>query len=249
MGLFSRNDQRAIIAEFLATMFFVFLGTAAVVAAVDTVGGLDGAALVCIAIAHGLAILIAVAWTANISGGHINPAVTLSMIVAQRIRPVLGVAYIVAQFAGAVVGSLLLKWAIPSQFAVGLGRHSLNGSITRNEAFLLEVVATTFLLVVVYNTAISKKGWGINAPIAIGLSIMLIHFALVPWDGASVNPARSFGPAIVTNDWSAGYAKDFIQVYVLGPAVGGIIAALGWMAWKNFGDDSLEPDLVESEEA
>lgn len=246
MGIFSRNDQRAIVAEFLATMFFVFLGTAAVVAAVDTAGGLDGAALVCIAIAHGLGILIAVAWTANISGGHINPAVTLSMIVAQRIRPVLGVAYIVAQLAGAVVGSLLLKWAIPDQFENGLGRHSLN-IITRNEAFLLEVVATTFLLVVIYNTAISKKGWGINAPIAIGLSIMLIHFALVPWDGASVNPARSFGPAIVTNDWSSAYAKDFLQVYVLGPAVGGIIAALGWMAFKNLGDDSLELELAEPE--
>jgi MIP family channel proteins len=245
MGLFSRNDQRAIVAEFLATLFFVFLGTGAVVAALAV--GSDGAAtLVCIAIAHGLGILIAVAWTANISGGHINPAVTLSMIVSQRIRPVLGVAYIIAQLAGAVVGSLLLKWAIPAQFANGLGRHSLVG-VTRNEAFLLEVVATTFLLVVVYNTAISKKGWGINAPIAIGLSIMLIHFALVPWDGASVNPARSFGPAIVTNDWSSTYAKDFLQVYVLGPAVGGIIAALGWMAFKNLGDDSLEPELAEPE--
>src|SRR5437762_9283148 len=111
MDAFTKNDRRAIVAEFLATMYFVFLGTGAVVAAS---GGLEGnEALVAIAIAHGLGIMTAVAWTANISGGHINPAVTLAMIVTKNIKVALGIAYIVAQFAGAALGSLLLKLVVP----------------------------------------------------------------------------------------------------------------------------------------
>ena len=83
---FSRNDQRAIAAEFLATLFFVFVGTGAVVASAEMIGeGLSAASLVAIALAHGIGILTAVAWTANISGGHINPAVTLGVMVAKKI--------------------------------------------------------------------------------------------------------------------------------------------------------------------
>ncbi len=235
MGGFTRNDQRAIAAEFLGTMFFVFLGTGAVVAALNVAGkGLDGPALVAIAIAHGLGILTAVAWTANLSGGHINPAVSLAMIVSRNIKPALGVAYILAQLAGAAIGSLLLKAVIPTDLQLGLGRHALSPDMSAGRGVLLEIVMTAFLVVVVFNVAVSKKGWGINAPLAIGLAIMLIHFVGVPWTGASVNPARSFGPALVTNEW-----KDF-WIYIVGPSVGGVAAALVWMFWKGFGEDKLE---------
>jgi len=240
--MFTKNDQRAIAAEFLGTMFFVFMGTAAVVSAFAVSGGLDTSALVAIAIAHGLGILTAVAWTANLSGGHINPAVTLAMIVANRIKPALGLVYMIAQLAGAAVASLLLKLAIPKMYEGSLGAHSLGGGIDRYEALLLEIIGTAFLVTVVFHTAVSKKGWGNNAPLAIGLAIMLIHFALVPWTGASVNPARSFGPALVGNLWDMDYTKDFIFAYVLGPAAGAVIAAGAWMFWRNMGDDSLEPD-------
>lgn len=236
MGGFTRNDQRAVVAEFLGTMFFVFLGTGAVVAALNVSGGLDSAALVAIAIAHGLGILTAVAWTANLSGGHINPAVTLAMMVTKNIKITLGVAYVVAQLAGAAAGSLLLKWATGDDFEGALGRHALDPRIDSLEGLLLEGIMTAFLLVVIFNVAVSKKGWGINAPIAIGLAILLIHLVGVPWTGASVNPARSFGPALVTNEW-----KDF-WLYIVGPAAGALVAAAGWLAWKNLGDDSLQPE-------
>jgi aquaporin TIP len=236
MGSFSKNDQRAIIAEFLGTMFFVFLGTGAVAAAV---GSGSSAALVAIAIAHGLGILTAVAWTANISGGHINPAVTVAMLVARKIKAQLGVAYIVAQLAGAALGSLLLKLCLPKVLegdaGGNLGRHGIAEGMATGEGLLLEIIMTAFLVLVVFNVAVSKKGWGINAPIAIGLSIMLIHFVGIPFTGASVNPARSFGPALVTNEW-----KDF-WVYIAGPVIGAVVVALGWMVWKDLGDDSLDP--------
>lgn len=244
MDGFSRNDQRAVLAEFLGTMFFVFLGTGAVVAALGGAGG--DAALVAIAIAHGLGILTAVAWTANVSGGHINPAVTLAMIVTKNIKAALGVAYIVAQFAGAAVASLLLMLVTGDEFEGEgpgtLGGHFLNDAIKPVEGLGLEIICTAFLVVVVYNTAVSKKGWGINAPIAIGLAVMLIHFVAVPFTGASVNPARSFGPALVGNEWG-----DF-WIYLVGPAVGALIVAFFWeYFWKSMGDDSLADETPAAE--
>lgn len=235
MDSFTRNDQRAVVAEFLGTMFFVMLGTGAVVAAA-TMASEGAAFLTAVAIAHGIGILVAVAWTASLSGGHINPAVTLAFILTRNIKPVLGGAYIVAQLAGAAVGSLLLKLAMPDAIEdqTNLGLHALGEAIAKPEALLLEAMLTAFLVVVVFNTAVSKKGWGMNAPIAIGLAIMLIHFVGVPFTGASVNPARSFGPALVANEW-----KDF-WIYIAGPAIGAVVVSGFWMFWKGMGDDALE---------
>src|SRR5688572_12982806 len=152
---FTRNDQRAIAAEFLATLFFVFIGTGAVVGAAEVLGtGLDGGALVAIALAHGLGILIAVAWTANISGGHINPAVTLAMMIAKKITIPLGVAYMVAQFAGAAVGSFLLLLCMPDVVDDNLGRHAITEGMATGEGLLLEIIMTAFLVLVIFNVAV-----------------------------------------------------------------------------------------------
>lgn len=238
MNIFTPNEQRAVVAEFLATMFFVFIGTAAVVAAVGYFQDGSASALIAIALAHGLGILIAVAWTANISGGHINPAVTLGMMITKNIRISLGIVYMVAQFAGAIVGSLLLKLVTPKilegDAGGNLGLHSINPGITTGEGLLMEIICTAFLMWVIFNVAVSTKGWANNAPIAIGFAILAIHLAAVPVTGASVNPARSLGPALITNDW-----HNF-WVYLLGPYAGAAIAALGWLAFKVLGDD-LEP--------
>ena len=235
MNDLTRNDQRAILAEFLGTMFFVMLGTGAVVSAAAVAN--EGAAFItAVAIAHGIGILTAVAWTASISGGHINPAVTLAMIVTKNIRPVLGGAYIVAQLAGAALGSLLLKLAIPNDLEgqTNLGLHKVMDGMATGEALFLEILLTAFLVLVVFNVAVSKKGWGANAPIAIGLAVMLIHFVGIPFTGASVNPARSFGPALVTGEW------DDFWIYVAGPAIGALAVGGFWMFWQNFGEEALE---------
>lgn len=232
MENFTKNDQRAIVAEFLGTLLFVFTGTGAVIAAIAGFGG--DAALLTIATAHGLGILIAAAWTGNLSGGHINPAVTIAMLITKKIEPVLGGAYIVAQLLGAVAGSLLLKLAIPGEIEGALGAHGLAEGFSAGEGLLIEALLTFFLVLVIFNTAVSTKGWGVNAPIAIGFTVFLIHLVAVPWTGASVNPARSFGPALVANEW-----EDF-WLYIVGPAVGAVVAAGFWMWWRDFGEDALD---------
>ena len=180
--------------------------------------------------------LIAVAWTANISGGHINPAVTLALIFTKNISVTLGVAYVVAQFAGAAVGSLLLKLTTNNDLEslTNLGANGVSPDLVSGEALLLEVILTAFLVLVVYSVAVRNKGWGNNAPIAIGLSVMLIYFVAVPFTGASVNPARSFGPALVANEWADCW------IYIVGPGIGAIVVAIGWMFWKDLGEESLE---------
>lgn len=241
---FTRNDQRAIAAEFLATLFFVFVGTGSVVGALEFAGtGLDGGALVAIALAHGLGILIAVAWTANISGGHINPAVTLSMIIAKKISVTLGVAYMIAQFAGSAVASFLLLLCMPDAVDDNLGRHFLADGMANGEGLLLEILMTGFLVLVIFNVAVSNKGWGLNAPLAIGLAIVVIHLIAVPFTGASVNPARSFGPDLVTGEW------DDFWLYLVGPFAGAALFGLGWLWFKDFGEDSLDPDATPAKPA
>jgi MIP family channel proteins len=235
---FTRNDQRAIAAEFLGTLFFVFVGTGAAVGATELLGGADSAALLVIALAFGLGIVIAVAWTANISGGHINPAVTLAMIIAKKITVPLGIAYMVAQFVGAAIASLLLLLCMPDAVDDNLGRQTLGAGMANGEGLLMEILLTAFFLIVIFNVAVSNKGWGLNAPIAIGLAIAVIHLIGVPFSGASVNPARSFGPDLVTGEW-----EDF-WVYLVGPFVGAAAAAFGWLWWKNFGEDALDPDMA-----
>lgn len=232
MGTLTAGDRQAIVAEFLGTLFFVFLGTGSVVAALNF-GGDDTGILVAIAIAIAICILTAVAWTANISGGHINPAVTVAMAHHRNIAMVKGVAYVVAQFAGAAVGSLLLWLCIPDELEGALGAHSLNPAMSSGEGLLLEILMTAFLVLVVFNVAVSKKGWGTNAPIAVGFAVMLIHFVGVTWTGASVNPARSFGPALVANEWA-----DF-WIYIVGPIAGAVAVAGIWQFWKNMGDEPL----------
>lgn len=217
MASFTKNDRRVTVAA---------------------TGGFEGnEVLVAIAIAHGLGIMTAVACTANISGGHTNPAVALALIVTKNIRVALGIAYIVAQFAGAALGSLPLKLLVPTLLegeAGGyLGRQSVTFGMAKGEALLFEIILTSFLLWVIFNTAVSRKGWGMNAPIAIGFAIMLIHLVDVPFTGPSVNPARSFGPALVTNDWTN------FWIYIVGPCVGALIATAGWMVFRSMGDDLL----------
>jgi MIP family channel proteins len=246
--MFSRNDMRAIAAELLGTMFFVFLGCGSVVATVyfgsGSQGVLTSGGLVAIALGHGIGILTAVAWTANISGGHINPVVTLAMLVTKHIGVAKGIAYIVAQFAGAAAGAVLLKLCVPDALEGAntpmLGSHHLAEGVAKGEGFLYEVILTAFLVWIIYNVAVSNKGWATNAPIAIGLAVALIHFVAVPFTGASVNPARSFGPFLVANSWNEGAVDNDWWIYFLGPAVGALIVAAAWLVWREWGEDPLE---------
>jgi aquaporin TIP len=233
-GDFTLKTWRAVAAEFIATGLFVFIGTGAVVVAINSgAAAVNGgnaptpAFVTAIAIAHGLGILLAVATTANISGGHINPAVSFAAALTGKIKVSTGLLYVAAQLLGAVCASLLLKGIIAGPYEAGLGAHSINQTLLYHRvasgagAALLVEIALTFALVwVVFATAIDPKGPRHLAPAAIGLVIMADHFIGVPLTGASMNPARSFGPALVANQWADHW------VYWLGPLIGAAIAAL-----------------------
>ena len=230
----TRNDIRAVLAELLGTLVFVLLGTSAVVSVSNAD---DAGKFMVIAVAHGLAILVVVGLTAKLSGGHVNPAVTLAMMFSRHIGVFRGVLYVVAQAVGAVVGSLLVKWVVPNSLEGNLGAHGLADGVAVGEGLLLEILLTFILLLVIYNVAVGKRA-AVSAPVAIGLTVLILHFSGLFLTGGSFNPARSFGPAVVANVWG-----DF-WIYILGPAIGAIAMSIVWQIWKTIGDDNLEEDAA-----
>ena len=233
---FGPRTWRAVLAELIATLLFVFVGAGSVVVVTGVIGVSprdDAAALTAIALAHGLAIALLVAGTAKISGGHINPAVTFGAVITGRMKLTTGVLYVGAQLAGAVIGALLLEAAVVGEVEGSLGAHSLNLGALDGEGggVLVEAVLTFVLVFTVFATAIDRRGMGNLAPIAIGLAVLVDHLVGVPLTGASMNPARSFGPALVADVW------DNHWVYWVGPLAGGGIAALAYYLTFMWGRD------------
>ncbi len=238
----TRANVVAYLAEMLGTMLFVLIGTGAVI----TVTGAGTAdALIVIALAHGLGFGLMVYATANISGGHLNPAVTLGMIVTKRIKIVPGLLYMGAQFLGAIAATALLYVIMinPAGELSNFGAPGINNlAVTDLGAFVLEAVLTAALLIVIFATAVSKRGAGHVAPLMIGLTVAAIHLVAVPLTGASVNPARTLGPALVSN------AFDSVWVYMLAPAVGGVGGAvLYWLVLRETEEDDAEAEAAEDD--
>jgi MIP family channel proteins len=212
---------RATFAEFVATLLFVFLGAGSVVASSTLSNGeLTATRLVAIALAHGLAIVLLVFATANISGGHINPAVTFAALLTKKISAARGLMFMGAQLVGAVAGALLLLVTIPDAAATGLGAHALGSGVSVGMGLLMEMVVTFALVFVIFATAVDPGGMSNLAPLAIGLTVLVDHLVAVPVTGASMNPARSFGPALVAGEWADHW------IYWVGPLLGGAIAGL-----------------------
>ena len=212
----SRDNIRAYVAELIGTMLFVLIGTGAVIAT----GGGD---LVAIALAHGIGIAVMVYATANYSGGHLNPAVTLAMIVTKNIKLGPGCVYMLMQFLGAALATSALYLILFNEVGnvTNFGAHGIDQSaLGDGGALLLELLLTAALVSVIFAAAVSKRGFGAAAPLAIGLTVVIIHLIAVPLTGASVNPARTFGPALISN------AFDSFWVYVIGPSVGAIAAGI-----------------------
>ena len=179
-----------------------------------------------VALAHGLGIAIMVYMTAKISGGHINPAVTFAMIVTQRMKPAKGFIYIVAQVVGGIAATGLLYLALENDFGnlTNFGAHSISEGVAgEGGALLVELVITAVLVMVILAVAVARDNYGIMAPLVIGLTVMAIHLAAIPLTGASANPARTFGPALISN------AFDSFWIYIIGPAIG---AALGGLLYQ-----------------
>jgi MIP family channel proteins len=212
-----RDSLRHFLAEFVGTFALVFVGGAAIMSAQGTN---SAAPLLTVALAHGLILSIMVSALMRVSG-HFNPAVTVGILVARRIEPMMAALYIVAQLIGAMAAAYALKLLFPAALfaATQGGGQSISLDVTGTQAFFLEMIATFFLVFVVFGTAVDPKSPNVGG-FAIGLTVAADIMAIGPLTGASMNPARSFGPAVA----SGVYAGQ--GIYWTAPMLGGILAAV-----------------------
>lgn len=228
--------SRKLIAEFVGTFLLVFLAVGAAVFGIAGGVGKDAAGpasgVVGVALAFGL-VLLALAYAFGpVSGTHVNPAVTLAMVLSKRQAPAEGAGYIVAQFAGAIAGGAVLKLFV-SSFGVtdktgALGTNAYdNGAVSMAGAFVLEALLTAaFVLVILLVTErVAAPGF---AGLAIGLALTAVHLVGIPLTGTSVNPARSFGPAL----FEGGTALSQVWLFIAAPLVGSVIAVIVWHLTK-----------------
>lgn len=198
------------LAELVGTMILVGLGSMGILA----VGGANGAAeIIAISFAFGLALLAGIWALGHVSGAHYNPAVTLAMLVDKRIGLGDAVGYWVAQFAGGCVGSLIILGVSGSQEVVA---STATTYTDYTAALVTEIVLTTVFVLVIM--AVVKRGAN-HAPAAIALTLVGAHLAGIPFSGASLNPARSFGPAVVGDAIGSG-----LWLYIYAPLIGAIVA-------------------------
>ncbi|KAK7324988.1 hypothetical protein VNO77_28989 [Canavalia gladiata] len=212
---------KAALAEFISMLIFVFAGEGSGMAynKLTNNGSATPAGLVAASLSHAFALFVAVSVGANISGGHVNPAVTFGAFIGGHITLFRTILYWIAQLLGSIVACLLLKVATGG---LETSAFALSSGVGAGNAFVFEIVMTFGLVYTVYATAVDpKKGdLGIIAPIAIGFIVGANILAGGAFDGASMNPAVSFGPAVVSWTW------DNHWVYWAGPFIGSAIAAL-----------------------
>jgi MIP family channel proteins len=205
------------VAEFIGTFALIFIG----VGAINNNSIAAGVGLLGIALAHGLAIGVMVSATGGISGGHLNPAVTFGLLVGGKISLMDAIAYWVAQLAGgAAAGFLLVSiFGANGVAIVAAGTPDLGKDVAQGTGIIVEAVLTFFLVFVVYGSAVDVRAPKIGG-LAIGATIALDILFGGPLTGGSMNPARTFGPALASGHWN-----NHI-VYWAGPMLGGALAGL-----------------------
>jgi aquaporin Z len=200
------------LAEFLGTFSLLFAGAGAA-----AVSGLTGEPQhIGVALVFGLVVMVVVFALGDVSGAHINPAVTIAFCVAKRFPTSDVIPYILAQCLGATAASGVLLYLFPDDAAKGVTH--VHQEITISQGFILEILLTWFLMFVVLNVSTGAKEKGITAAIAIGGVIAIEALFAGPVTGASMNPARSLGPALVNRDF------EELWIYIAGPIIGAIIA-------------------------
>jgi len=223
--LTSLVNPRNWFAEAIATYALVFFGPLAIILSVVAFGdGLSIESIIMIALAHGAAIGLMVYAFGHISGAHINPAVTIPMMITKKISIADGIGYIIFQLIGAVVAAFSLKAILPEIGAkVHFGTQTGPSELLNNSVMAgitVEIILTFFLVTVIFLTAVHKKAPAGIHGISIGGMVFLLHIVGVPLTGASMNPARTFGPAVVSGFW------ELHWLYWLAPIIGGIIAGV-----------------------
>jgi aquaporin Z len=237
---------RKFLAELLGTALLVFfaVGVATLMFGFRFDHGNVAVGVLATAFAFGL-VLLALAYALEpISGAHVNPAVTFGALLARRIAPLEALGYVIAQFAGGILGALLL-WGVLNQSPFyhrsvqglgtdGYGRQSLIG-VGGGGAFLAEVVLTALFVFVILGVT-SKIGNQATAGMAIGLTLTAVHLIGIPITGTSVNPARSLGPALVIG----GTSLRQVWLFVAAPLVGAVVAAA--LFWAIYPSKATQPE-------
>ncbi|XVF62224.1 hypothetical protein PTKIN_Ptkin08bG0200200 [Pterospermum kingtungense] len=225
----SWSFYRAILAEFVATLLFLYILVSTVIGHKSQISPSDGVGPVGIAWAIGGMIFVLVYCTAGISGGHINPAVTLGLFVARRVSLVRAVTYVVAQCLGAICGVGLAK-AITRQYynTQGGGANTVAPGHSKASGLGAEIIGTFILVYTVLSATDPKRKARdshvpVLAPLPIGFAVFVVHLATIPITGTGINPARSLGPAVIYNN---GKVWDEQWIFWVGPIIGAIAAAV-----------------------
>jgi aquaporin Z len=207
-------DARKLLAEAIGTFILVLLGSMSIIGTLAT----QGPILVIVPLGFGIGLLAAIAVTGHVSGGHYNPAVTLGAVLDGRIDPISAVGYVIAQVVGAVIASGTLLLVTGAKSAVAGTRNT--PGLNEWGAFAVEVILTAIFLAVILT--ITKKAAS-HAVFVIPLTLLVIHVVGIPFSGASVNPARSLGPALVSAN------LESLWIYLTAPFVGSVI---GWAVYR-----------------
>jgi MIP family channel proteins len=212
---------RSALAELIGTFIFLLTGFLGVTAMFAFTSGGGVPELIDIALAFGLGLFVAIHFAGVVSGGHFNPAVTIAALADRRIDVTNGVLYIIAQVAAGVIAALVLGAVFDQQTVKSVITAPGNG-VTDIEALFLETLFTAVFLAVILTVT---RRTAAHASFVIAATLVVIHLALVPFTGSSVNPARSIGPALVGGDLTS------LWIYLVGPVVGGLI---GWAVYRYF---------------
>ena len=230
------DPLRRAFAEFVGTFALIFIGAGSIMTltkllepatngSAQALGVYNSLTLISVAFAHGLVIAVMASAVGHISGGHFNPAVTLGFFITRRLAPTLALVYVSVQLLGATAGALLLRWLFSDSVraTTNLGAPALGSGVSVWQGVVIEGVLTFFLVWVIFANAADPGGaFKSIAGLAIGFTITLDILMGGPLTGAAMNPARAFGPELVSRDWTDAW------VWYVGPLVGGGIAALAY---------------------
>ena len=211
-------------AELIGTLVLVFMGCgSAVVLGCDTGGG-----HLAVALAFGLSIVAMAYVIGNISGCHINPAVSLAMLINKKLSVTDFIGYVVAQILGAIAGAGLLKMIVAMGVVDLTGGLGSNGTSTIGVAgaLVVEIILTFIFIFTIIGVTSDESKSGV-AGIVIGLTLTFVHIVGIPLTGTSVNPARSIGPALLSGN---GDALANVWIFIVGPLVGAVLAAIVYKA-------------------